>query len=270
MNAALRAKMLLALGVVLVFGFATLSVRQLNAKAGGRWSARDMWVYLHDTVTGRRLTCANGLRQLALIEAEFDSAADQTAREPDDVFRFPDDRAGPILSQTLPPSEKLPAPSGRDAPAPRSLPPPDHLDKPSLPLPPSQVDMPRLPAGKTPSLRPSSLPEELPLLGNKADPLPPEVQHLYAGDRIRVPSVDVNKPIPLPILAQPVSTRAPLDEVTSDASLAAALAAIPPGRTTPAPFLKQNLPDPFENRLKPPVIPEVEVAPLHTGSRPLR
>jgi hypothetical protein len=187
---------------------------------------------------------------------------------PDDSFRFPDDRAGKILSQTLPPSEESPA--AHDAPAPRHQPPPVHLDKPSLPLPPSQAEMPRLPAGKSPLLRPRSLPEELPLLGHKADPLAPEVQHLYAGKRIRVPSVDVNKPIPLPNLAQPVSTRAPLDEVTSDASLAAALAATPPARTTPAPFLKQNLPDPFENRLKSPVIPEVEVVPLHTGSRPLR
>jgi hypothetical protein len=193
---------------------------------------------------------------------------DDTSNTEPNAFQFPDDRAGKILLQTLPPSEKSPAVG--DTAAPRPIAPPAHLDKPSLPLPPAQADMSRLPAGKSPSPRPRSLPEELPLNGNKSDPLAPEVQHLYAGDRIRVPSVDVNKPIPLPILAQPVSTHAPLDEVTSDASLAAALAATPPARTTPAPFLKQNLPDPFENHLKPPVIPEVEVAPLHTGSRPLR
>jgi hypothetical protein len=130
--------------------------------------------------------------------------------------------------------------------------------------------MPRLPAGKTPSLRPRPLPEELPLIGHKSDPLVPEVQLLHAGDRIRLPSVDVNKPIPLPILAQPVTNRAPLDDATADASLAAALAATPPGRASPAPFLKLNLPDPFENRLRPAAVPTEDVAPAHTGARPAR
>jgi hypothetical protein len=190
------------------------------------------------------------------------------AAKEDDAFRFPDDRAGQIHSKTLPPSEKLPA--GHDAPAPRHLPPPPHFDKPSLPLPPSQADMPRLPAGKSPLLRPRPLPEELPLVGHKTDPLVPEVQYLHTGDRIRVPSVDVSKPIPLPILAQPVSSRAPTDDATSDASLSAALAATLLGRMAPAPFLKLNLPDPFENRLKPPVVPAEDVAPVHTGSRPAR
>jgi hypothetical protein len=185
-----------------------------------------------------------------------------------DAFRFPDDRGGQILSKTLPPSERSPA--GHDAPAPRHLPPPAHLDKPSLPLPPSQADMPRLPTGKTPSLRPRPLPEELPLVGHKSDPLVPETQYLHAGDRIRVPSVDVNKSIPLPILAQPVSNRAPTDDATSTVSQAAALAGTPPGRASSAPFLKLNLPDPFENRLKPPEVPVEDVAPLHTGSRPAR
>jgi hypothetical protein len=194
--------------------------------------------------------------------------APDESKEGADPFRFPDDRAGQLLSKTLPPSEKSPA--AHDAPAPRHLPPPAHLDKPSLPLPPTQADMPRLPAGKTTSLRPRPLPEELPLVGHKADPLVPEVQYLHAGDRVRVPSVDVNKPIPLPILALPVNNRAPTDDATSDVSLAAALAAMPPGRTSPAHFLKLNLPDPFENRLKPPVIPAEDVAPVHTGSRPAR
>jgi hypothetical protein len=130
--------------------------------------------------------------------------------------------------------------------------------------------MPRLSAGKPQSLRPRPLPEELPFVGHKTDPLVPEVQYLHVGDRIRLPLIDVNKPIPLPILAQPVTNRAPLDDATTDASLAAALAATPPGRTSSAPFLKLNLPDPFENRLRPAAVPPEDVAPTHTGARPAR
>jgi hypothetical protein len=207
----------------------------------------------------------SAFRNVVDARGSFAVASTDDATE-NNAFRFPDDRAGQILSKTLPPAEK--APAGHDAPAPRHLPTPAHLDKPSLSLPPSQADMPRLPAGKTPSLRPRPLPEEPPLVGHKTDPLVPEVQYLHAGDRIHVPSADVNKPIPLPILAQPVSNRVPRDDATSDASLAAALAATPPGRMSPAPFLKLNLPDPFENRLRPANIPSEDVAPTHTGARP--
>jgi hypothetical protein len=227
-----------------------------------------MWHYLHDAVTGRRISCTTNLRPTGLALLEHESDQEQIAKESDDAFRFPDDRAGELLSKTLPPTAQSPA--GHDAPAPRHLPAPAHLDTPSLPLPPTLADMPRLPTGKTPSLRPRTLPEELPLLGNKTDPLVPEAQYLHAGDRIRLPSVDVNRPIPLPILARPVTNRAPLEDATADASYAAALAASPPGRTSPAPFLKLNLPDPFEYRLRPSAVPPDEVAPTHTGARPAR
>jgi hypothetical protein len=64
----------------------------------------------------------------------------------------------------------------------------------------------------------------------------------------RVPSVDVNKPIPLPFLGQPLSDRAPVEDVTVDASNAAALSGAMPLRTQPTPFIRNNLPDPFEFR----------------------
>jgi hypothetical protein len=80
----------------------------------------------------------------------------------------------------------------------------------------------------------------------------------------------VNQPIPLPILAQPVSSRAPLDDATAEASRNAALATSPPARSTPAPFLKIDLPNPFENWLKPAATPAEEVTPMHAGSRPNR
>ena len=42
--------------------------------------------------------------------------------------------------------------------------------------------------------------------------------------------------------------RVSLDDPTTEASREAALAAQPPARTNAAPFQKNNLPDPFENR----------------------
>ena len=184
-------------------------------------------------------------------------------------FRFPDDRGGQILSKVLPPSEKAP-PAGHDAPAPRRHPPPPNVEKPTAPLPPVPVDLPRLPAGKPEPLRPRPLPEDLPIFGHKSDPILPQVQTLPAGERVRIPSVDVDQPIPVPILARPATERAPLDDATTAASQNAALSTVPPTRATPAPYLKIGVPDPFENRLRESAAPPETVTPTHTGSRPAR
>ena len=52
----------------------------------------------------------------------------------------------------------------------------------------------------------------------------------------------------LPILATPMPERASLDDPTMAASTAAVLAAPPPERTTPAPYTRMGVPDPFEHR----------------------
>jgi hypothetical protein len=93
------------------------------------------------------------------------------------------------------------------------------------------------------------LPETL----GAVDPGRPPAPRLPAGERVRAPSPDVNQPVPLPILGQPLSDRAPVEDVTSEASSAAAVAAPPPRRTQPTPFVRNNLPDPFEFRR--PVVP---------------
>jgi hypothetical protein len=79
------------------------------------------------------------------------------------------------------------------------------------------------------------------------DPQPPRKEKLPAAKLPRVPAPDLNQPVPLPVLARPQADRAPLTDPTGDASLAAALAQPVPVRTTPAPPLRLNLPDPFEN-----------------------
>ena len=160
---------------------------------------------------------------------------------------FPDDAGGRLLAKMLPPR----APDGLRLPRPddpRPLGASIRMNPPDLPLPPSQAAMPHLPAlVRTSPLRPKLVLEEA--LGGWTESLVlPQRQSLPDAGRVRNPSVDVNQPIPLPILTQPVPDRASLDDPTADASTAAALAAPLPMRTTPAPFLKLSLPDPYDHR----------------------
>src|SRR5580698_7080525 len=72
--------------------------------------------------------------------------------------------------------------------------------------------------------------------------LPP----LSEGQRPKELAANLNVPVPLPILvAQPLPDRASLEDPTTEVSLADAILGIIPKRTTPAPFQKQTLPDPF-------------------------
>lgn len=65
---------------------------------------------------------------------------------------------------------------------------------------------------------------------------------------IKLPSVDVHTPLPIPILARPAPDRAALGEPGFEASLDAALKRWTPTRDRPVPFTPMNLPDPFEHR----------------------
>jgi hypothetical protein len=164
-----------------------------------------------------------------------------------DGFHFPDDRGGRLLGQLLPPS-------GRGSPAddhvaPRQFKESPVIAAPSAPPPATAANVVRLPEAKASRPpRPGPLPEGVPLFGYRGLPEPPGAGVLPAGELVRVPLVDVNEPPPLPRLGEPAPDRAPLDDPTLDASLAAALAASPPARTAPAPFLRLTLPEPFENR----------------------
>ncbi len=113
-----------------------------------------------------------------------------------------------------------------------------------LPLPPPRaVPRPELMTSSRP-IRPPALPEGVPLAYDQSHPTLPGRIELPAGERVRVPSVDVNEPLALPKLtARPVPA-APADDPTA----AAALSAAPPRRDRPAPFLRLTLPNPFEHR----------------------
>lgn len=181
---------------------------------------------------------------------------DAAAADPDQVphsapaadgppFHFPNDAGGALLAKTLPPAEPhgLPGAAG-----PRRLPPPAGLTVPPLPPPPSLALSPPAPAERNRKpLEPRLVSEET--LGlDRGDPDPPQPRSFVVGDRIRLPSEDVNLPAPLPILARPTPDRASLDDPTGDASAAAALAASMPSRTNPVPYFRVTLPDPFADR----------------------
>src|SRR5262245_55762574 len=64
----------------------------------------------------------------------------------------------------------------------------------------------------------------------------------------RIAAPDLNQPLPLPILGTPVRDREPLTDVTVESSRVAALSGPLPIRTSPAPFVKHQIPDPFEHQ----------------------
>jgi hypothetical protein len=170
----------------------------------------------------------------------------------DSGFRFPDDPAGTLLAKALSPAEMRPITERTTEPRPRPSSP--RVEAPLLPLPPCHTDLPRVAIADSHTAQPPLVMEEV-FFVTFAETLLPAVVALEAAARVRVPSVDVNKSIPLPILAKPSPDRAPLDDATIEASNAAALSGTVSARTKPAPFLKLTLPDPFENRK--PVAPAV-------------
>jgi hypothetical protein len=162
-------------------------------------------------------------------------------------FAFPADQGGRLLEQRLKPADRLPPLEEEPTqPRPREL--PASLALPQVALPRGSVELarlsPRLPGNP---VRPRALPDEPPLARNRVEPTPPQRLELSTAALVRLPQTDGNQPVPLPLLGQVVVDREPLTDPTSAASIQAALAAVPPVRTTPASFVRENLPDPFEN-----------------------
>ncbi len=174
---------------------------------------------------------------------------EKSAPEVNEEFMFPPDKEGRLLAEVLRPSEKQLGPLAPRTLKPRGFSASPSLEKPQLPLAPSAVGMPRPAVAQMGiPVRPRLLPEEPPFARHQVVLVQPEPIKLLAGARVRWPSPDVNQPIPLPILAQPIPDRVPLDDPTVAVSHSAALAETFPGRTDSAPFLRLTLPDPFEHR----------------------
>jgi hypothetical protein len=135
-------------------------------------------------------------------------------------------------------------------PSPKRQPGAAKLENPDLPLPAANLNrsasIPSEKGGKP--IRPRLLDGEAPLLRGRIEVDPPAAVKLLAGSKVAWPSPDINEPTPLPILGRPAVDRASLDDPSGDASQSAALASNVPDRTAAAPFLRLNLPDPFEHR----------------------
>lgn len=180
---------------------------------------------------------------------------------PGDKFEFPADKGGKLLGETLRPGQKA-ADDPAAEPAPKPLVAPLEIAQPAVALSTPPTDLPR-PAlkPKTPPLRPHVLAEDAPLSAYRADPAAVRTIHMPAGALVHVPTPDVNVAPWLPFQGVLGIDKGPLDDPTTDDSLKTALAAPPPIRSNPAPFLRLNLPDPFENgqvvrlRVQPPEDP---------------
>jgi len=105
----------------------------------------------------------------------------------------------------------------------------------------------RLPLYPIREVKPRSAPEGRPLVSfEDRSSVPTQVQ-LPTKPLIRLPSLDSQTPLAIPILAQPMKDRASLGEPAFEASLSAAMKKFTPTRDRPVPFVPYNLPDPFEH-----------------------
>jgi hypothetical protein len=188
-------------------------------------------------------------------------------------FHLASDRGGNWLAEKLPPHRNAPpSPTGVAA-EPQRRPGAANFDPPDLPLPPSSAEMLQPPLDPTARpLRPRAVPGDAPLDWNRADPVGPGARKLPEAQRVRLPRVDLDEPLPLPALGQAQPDRAPITDPTAEISRKAATAGSVPARTTPAPFIRVDLPDPFENqkviRLRK---PPAEELPKNIGSqRPVK
>lgn len=154
---------------------------------------------------------------------------------------------------------------------PKKLPGPAAIEKPA-PAAPRFAGLPARypskPASKTTPRDPS---EGTPLAHNRAEPKAPEEIRFSIVALERWPSPDNGEPAALPIMAVYVADRASLVGPSMEWSHASALARAMPSRTTPLPFARFNLPDPFENRapIRTTAIDSERTDPVVTTPRPL-
>jgi len=192
-------------------------------------------------------------------------ATDKAAPEPE-PFRFPDDRGGALAARLLPPGGNDPV-LPRRTPEPVRRPVPASLETPTPPLPPTVNQVVRLPAEPPRrTLQPRLLDPE-PLAGSPLDLVRPPTPPFSVGDRTRVAALDINQPMPVPVMAQPLPDQPSLEDPTLEASLAAVVSAPPTQRTAPIPFQRAALPDPYEFRGRLPPVPEEEATPTTAAPR---
>ena len=205
--------------------------------------------------------------EVAAVEIQEAKPVEAAAPAASGAFVFANDASGKILSRVLPPTKpaQLPATAQGEPKPRRGLP---GLERPEVATAAPPTTLPASPKAKSPPLRPRLLPDGTPLIDLLPDIATPQRLELPAGERIRTPSRDVNLPIEMPTQARYQTDRAPLEDPTADLSVEKANSQPSPVRSTPAPFVRVNLPEPFENRAavktatpEPPVVAPVPMPP---------
>jgi hypothetical protein len=162
-------------------------------------------------------------------------------------FPFPEDLGGKALAKNLAPV--VPPPMRAEVPiVPKERKLPAFLDAPAPALPDPTSAPPRLPLSPVKEVRPSALPDRVPAdLGGSLPQLPTRAE-LPTGPLTRQQGLDVTKPADLPMLSsRPVPDRAPLTDPTIEFTAQSVISPTLPLRTEPTPFIRINLPDPFEH-----------------------
>lgn len=121
------------------------------------------------------------------------------------------------------------------------------IEHPQMPLPVFQGAPPRFVLPPKPTTALPHLSEGMPLARIHSDPVLPAAVVLPSDALIRISTIDVNQPLPLPILARPEREPGSLSDPSYDTSLALALTRVEAARLAPVPFTPVNLPDPFEH-----------------------
>jgi len=161
------------------------------------------------------------------------------------VFRLPEDAASALL-KLLPPRVSLAVIAERTL-EPREKSGPSRIEKPNEPLTPAFAGVVRLPIllnRGVPAPRIALTENLVPV----APPTLPSVVVFVEPQKLKAERPDPASTLDLPRMGQPVPDRASLDDATRSMSIDAVLVAPIPERQSPAPFLRQSIPDPYENR----------------------
>lgn len=192
---------------------------------------------------------------------------DEPEKKKDDAraFELPDDKAGRLLGGVLPPRPRQGALRPTERPTPPTVPAPKFAE-PAATLPAGTALASRAPTPPRKGvLRPRVVGDE-PFDDGLDGPALPRTPSFASEKLTSVPSEDAAIPPPPPILAVPTADRVGIDDFTLEASTEAALKAALPKRTTPAPFVKGGVPEPFENRKPlPTTTPPEETEPAAEG-----
>lgn len=176
-------------------------------------------------------------------EAAQDKSDPGTPKTMPGDFTFTPDQLGKRLAKYLPPEQASIKTPDQNPKRPAG---PDWLERPEVAMPAFQ-GMPIKPTSpRRPALQPVNPREDVPGVNETTTANLPEPVKLPSGPLARQPGVDLEGPLPLPILAQPTPDRASLGDPSLEASLVAALINVLPTRTLPVPFMAFNLPNPFE------------------------